>query len=301
MARYTHTQSSPNTTWTVNHNLGRKPIFDVFIYVGSDLVKVFPNSVEHVTDNQMIITFSSARTGEINCSSRYSSNPDQTPPAPGDPYWANVQSLLHFNGANGSTTFTDEKGLTWTSVSSAALSTSDKKFGSASLYLNAPSNQFINNSNSSVWDIASGLDFTFECFFNPSSNTNAIFGRWKSSGVWPNHFLLRHTNTKVQWWWNNSNIIDATYSVSLGTWYHVAISRASGVQKLFINGTQIGSTVNNNTGVSSIYGMSIGSENASPVIGEDVFSGYIDEFRFTKGYARYTSNFTPPVAEFLNS
>ncbi|MFH7767570.1 hypothetical protein ACE01R_16415, partial [Acinetobacter sp. BSP-28] len=40
-----------------------------------------------------------------------------------DEYWANVTSLLHFNGANNSTTFTDQKGIVWNRSGNPVIST----------------------------------------------------------------------------------------------------------------------------------------------------------------------------------
>lgn len=80
--KYSHVQSVASTTWTVNHNLGRKPIFDVFVYNSGDLVKIIPQSIEYTDDNTIIITFSQNRTGIVNCVTSYSSNPDQTPTIP---------------------------------------------------------------------------------------------------------------------------------------------------------------------------------------------------------------------------
>jgi hypothetical protein len=52
-----------------------------------------------------------------------------------DPYWDNVVLLLLMEGADGSTTVTDEKGHTVTAFGSAQLSTARAKFGSSSLLL----------------------------------------------------------------------------------------------------------------------------------------------------------------------
>ena len=67
---------------------------------------------------------------------------------------------------------------------------------------------------------------------------------------------------------------------------------------MFINGTQIGSTYTDTFDyVASPVRIGDGNDGAGPY----PYSGYIDDLRITKGYARYTSNFTPPTAAFPNN
>lgn len=61
-ASYVHTQSSADTTWTVNHNLGVKP---------SSVTPLSPGGVEltagvlHVSDNQVQVSFVVPVTGSV--------------------------------------------------------------------------------------------------------------------------------------------------------------------------------------------------------------------------------------------
>ena len=57
---YVHDQMSASTLWTINHNLGRYPTPDVF---DSDEEQV-EGHIDHVTVNQLTITFSSAISGK---------------------------------------------------------------------------------------------------------------------------------------------------------------------------------------------------------------------------------------------
>ena len=88
--------------------------------------------------------------------------------------------------------------------------------------------------------------------------------------------------------------ITGNTSMLNNTWYHVAVSRYSGSTKLFLDGTQQGNTyVDTNNYLSSAQRPVIGSRGNT--IGTFSLTGYMDDIRFTKGYARYTANFTPPL------
>jgi hypothetical protein len=83
-------------------------------------------------------------------------------------------------------------------------------------------------------------------------------------------------------------------AVTVSTWTHIALSKSATSTKLFINGTQSGSTYtdSNNYGTSSPL---IIADYGVPATGTNMLNGYIDDLRITKGVARYTANFTPPT------
>ena len=71
-----------------------------------------------------------------------------------------TKALLHFNGSDTSTTFTDESGKTWTGAVTAQLDTAQKKFGTASLLLDGDSD-YISTPDHADFDVGSG-DFTID-------------------------------------------------------------------------------------------------------------------------------------------
>jgi hypothetical protein len=78
----------------------------------------------------------------------------------------------------------------------------------------------------------------------------------------------------------------------INTWYHVALQRgwdgAANKWSIAVNGTSLGSTTLATTYPNVAAALQIGA--GATGIG---FNGWIDEFRISKGTARWTSNFTP--------
>ena len=199
----------------------------------------------------------------------------------GDPYWANVLSLLHFDGANGSTTFTDEKGVSWTRYgSTAAISTAQSKFGGSSLLLSSGG---LNGTYASA--LGTG-DYTIECWIYPTS-VSAITVVWGKS-----NYALDLWNNQLLFYRSAQYCISA--AITANNWYHVALVRESGVNKIYVNGVASATTTTAGSGDPGAA-FDIGC-----LLGGNTLQGYIDEFRVTKDVARYTSNFTPPTAPFPN-
>jgi hypothetical protein len=90
-----------------------------------------------------------------------------------------------------------------------------------------------------------------------------------------------------------------TQSAALNTWYHAALVRQSGVCKFYLNGTlqNLGNGANPSTYPSTSFTSTESVSISTMTVGSG-FTGYIDDLRITKGYARYTSNFTAPTSAF---
>jgi hypothetical protein len=212
----------------------------------------------------------------------------------------NTVALLHMDGTNNSTTFTDSASSagTWTANGAVKISTAQSKFGGASLVGGAGNTYAdrLTSSSSSNYTIGTG-NFTIEffVFFNTTSGGNQGLVDWRpnTQGAYPTVALASGVMLYAA---NSANQIIGSTTPTTSTWHHVAVCRSGTSTKVFLNGTQEGSTysdANNYVGTVIIVGTSgIASENAS-------LNGYIDELRISK-QARYTSNFTPPAAAFTN-
>lgn len=214
-------------------------------------------------------------------------------PAPSDPLAEYVTSLLHLDGANNSTTFTDEQGHTWAIDSgSPVISTANSKFGGASLRVPATTARIRSPAGLSYSpDLANNESFCIECWFNLdaiTASSQVVIGL-SGSGV----IATLNVASNGKLYASASNAREGP-SITPGQWYHVALSRDAQTARLFVDGVQQGATfasfgnsVENLRFWASYDGTNVG-----------MAGGYVDEMRFTKGHARYTANFDVPTAPF---
>ena len=222
----------------------------------------------------------------------------------GDPYWASVVALLHFDGSDASTTFTDEKGHTFTAVGNAQIDTAQSKFGGAAGLFDGSGDR-LTAPDSTDWDFGTG-DFTVEFFirFNalPSSTATSLVGNYvSSSSGWIVQFRNDSPGARLAFGSSGDVPISGfSWSPSTATWYHVAVAREGSTLRAFAGGSQVGSDETNSENIAGSNGvLMIGAINTMGVIQH--FNGWMDELRITKGVARYTAAFTPPTAPFPNS
>lgn len=217
-----------------------------------------------------------------------------------DPNFANVVLLMHMDGTNGGTTFTDVKSHT-TSVGSGTptTSTSQFKFGTASLNIPTDSKVDVTVS-ANEFDFGTGA-FTVEFWMYSGSTANDqhIIGNTDgaNTGSWG---ILYSGGTHAFSMIGSGGSASFTLApaLSLNTWYHIAICRSGTSNRLFVDGTQNAATQTDSTNYANAvttYAIGRCTNNARP------FVGNLDDVRVTKGVARYTSNFTAPTAAFPNS
>jgi hypothetical protein len=104
-----------------------------------------------------------------------------------------------------------------------------------------------------------------------------------------------YVNAAALEFYSGSAAVVSAGTVVINTWTHFAVTRNSGSVRLFLNGSQVGSTTSFTTSMPSSLNMTIG-DNAA---GTESWNGYLDEVRVTNGYARYVANFSAPTTAYL--
>jgi hypothetical protein len=189
-------------------------------------------------------------------------------------------SVLNFNGVDGATTFVESTGLTtFTGSGGAALSTTQKNSGTASLFLNSAS-KFLSSVNAQhTWSV----DFTWECWIYPTTidgSLRAIFGNASGGGsgnaglfvsVQNNNLIFRH--------WINGNTNATVSGVVLNTWQKVTAKRIGNTLEIWLNNTK--GTDGSTTGTTTITTFAIGIVPNNSGFAAN-FLGYIDDVTLTR-------------------
>ena len=219
------------------------------------------------------------------------------PVGPTDPDFASVSLLLHGDGTNGSTTIVDSSPLpkTVTAYGNAQISTANSKFGGASLAFDGTGDSL--SIGGSVAFSFGGADLTIEGWVNPTVITSGRAIVSSYPGGSPGNWIISLEGGKLSLYIYPSGTFNfswlSTTVFSVNTWTHFAITRESGFWRMFCNGV-MENTSTASVSMGNLVDVTIGSQNNTTRF----FNGYIDDFRITKGVARYTANFTPPTAPF---
>jgi hypothetical protein len=225
--------------------------------------------------------------------------PNAVPQATVDSLYSSVSLLLGFNHRDAVARATDDsdKCFTITANGNAQIDTAQSKFGSASLLLDG-SGDFLTVPNNALFSVSQG-DLCIEMWFKRNaSKLQALVTKRPGAAV--SEFAAHVTAANVLQLavFNSSVAVVAIVGTTATTtgWHHAAFARQGTTWRAFLDGVLEGSATESATPVSNSTALHIGRD-LSTVPGRD-FNGWIDEFRFTSGSARYTAAFTPPSAAF---
>lgn len=214
--------------------------------------------------------------------------------------------LMHCDGADNGTTFTDSSENNYTVTRyNAVTKTGVVKIGSASAYFDGAGDyltvpqeagQFSATENFTVelWVYMSAGGDAYQDVINKqgaSGKSGWAIGRYESSGG---------LDPRIY-----ANIGDGTVGtgftpilsgqLNYNEWYHVALVRNNGTNEMFINGTSAGTNTQSYSDYQDLVYIGMASTAAGGTARE--WKGYADEIRIS-ATARYTSSFTPATTAF---
>jgi hypothetical protein len=174
------------------------------------------------------------------------------------------------------------------------------KFSPSSLYFDG-TGDYISITDHDDFNLGTG-QFTIDFWlrFADTSGTRILFEQGTTAPYWQAFWDGSNTNIVF---YSNSGAETVHYefplSAATGVWYHIAFVRGtSGDFWGFIDGDDITPNIIANMSTKSIANPTSDFTIGGRLGGTLSLNGYIDEFRISKGVARWTSNFTPPTGPY---
>ena len=178
-------------------------------------------------------------------------------------------------------------------IGDAQISTTQSKFGGSSMYFDGTGDYLKTQPSLAV---AIGSTFTIECWVyvvGYGSGGSSIFDV-RSSNTIGSAWIA--TSGIVYFQTTGTSTLAEKSGVTLNTWTHIAYVSDSTSSRVYVNGSNTGGINQGQAAWPTTAQVGfIGSDFSGAY---QLFNGYINDFRVTKGYARYTANFTPPTTAF---
>lgn len=202
--------------------------------------------------------------------------------------------LLHMDGTDASTTFTDESGKTWTAQGNAQIDTAQSVFGGAAGLFDG-TGDYVTTPDHADWSSWRTIDFRVRFNGDPGTGVVGFVQQRADNNNWWSLFLSNN-ELVILVYSGGVSIVDIrqAWNPSTATWYHVAIVRNGNDYLHFIDGVQSGSTITDASTIPDFAGeLRIGRHTDSTGTNYDL-NGWMDELRISN-IARWTANFTPPT------
>jgi hypothetical protein len=215
--------------------------------------------------------------------------------------------MLHMDGEDGSSTFIDVMGKTVTRAGHAQIDTAQSVFGGASGLFDG-SDDYVYADDSDDWDFGTGnftVDFWYKAATSPPT-TQGLCGQIVTNIN--NSFFLRTATAALYFAIISGGSYRGQYqtdncAINDGNWHHIAIVRSgtsNGCIKIYVDGTSrtlsVYTELSNKSSVALAAPFEVGRVNT---VGYT--KGWIDEFRVSKGIARWTGDFSVPTAAYSSN
>ena len=200
-----------------------------------------------------------------------------------------VSLLLNYTNA-GITDATAKNDLE--TVGNAQISTTQSKFGGSSMSFDGTGDWLLVPHNVDQMFGTGAFTVEFWIYLNATGAARGLVAKGTGTTGW---LVSLDSSNRVVFTYTTSTIT-STGTISGTTWAHIAVVRegtGTNQTKIYINGTNDG-TATVSTDFNQTNSMYVGADRT----GGSALNGYIDDLRITKGYARYTANFTAPTSAF---